>query len=101
LCIRNEFHPCYKLLNSNFGAADGFAGEAANFAGLVGDNTVAVGVDGEVVAELGAFAGALGQANLAYNNLAGADFLAAKELNTEALAAAVACVFGGTACFDV
>lgn len=77
------------------------AGEAADFAGFVGYDAVLSCVDGEVAAELGAFAGTLGQANLAHDNLASGDFLAAKELNTEALAAAVACVFGGTACFDV
>ena len=89
------------LYNSDFGAADGFAGEAADFAGFKRYYAVAVGVDGKVAAELGAFAGALGHADLTDNNLAGGDFLAAEQLNTEALALAVAGIFGGTACFNV
>lgn len=89
------------LLDSNFSAADGVTGEAADFAGFVGYDTFAVGVDGEVAAELGAFAGALGQADLADDNVADAGFLATRHLDAEPLADAVFGVFGGTACFDV
>lgn len=56
---------------------------------------------GVVAADLGAFAGALGQADLPYDNLADLNLLAAINLNTEALALAVAGIFGGTACFYV
>ena len=69
------------LFYSDFGAADGFAGEAANFAGFVGDYAVACSVHGEVAAELGAFAGALGEANLAYDNLAVFGLLPARQLD--------------------
>jgi len=102
--IRTDgFYVCDRvfLLNSNFGAADGFAGKTANLANLVGDNTITLSVDGEVTAGVCASTSALGLADLAHDNLADADFLATEQLNTEALALAVAGIFAGTACFDV
>jgi hypothetical protein len=94
---------CYRrsLFDSYFSAADSFASKTANLANLVGNNAIAVSVYGEVAAELGAFTRALGHANLTNNNLASADFFTTKQLNTEALALAVASVFGCTACFNV
>lgn len=85
------------LLYGDFGAADGFAGEAANLANLEGYNTFAGSVDGEVAGHLSTFAGALGQADLADDNLAGSGFLATRQLNTEPLARAVLVDSGATA----
>jgi hypothetical protein len=99
--MRLFLYPAVKLLNSNFGAADGLAGEAADAAGLEGNNAVFVSVDGEVAGSLGAGTCALGHANLAHDNLALVDLLATKYLNTEALALAVASIFGCTTCFYV
>jgi len=90
-----------KLLDGNFDAPYGFAGKTANLTGFVGNNTVALGVHGEVAAELGAFAGALRHAYLADNDLAGTNLLAAVHLNTKALARAVFDVLGCSACFNV
>lgn len=70
------------LFNSDFCAPDGFAGEGFDLALDVGDNAVFCGVDGVVAANIGAIAGALGQANLADNNFAITDFFTAKALNT-------------------
>jgi hypothetical protein len=89
------------LFDCDFGAADGFAGEAADFADFVGDNTVVFGMDCVIAAQLGAFTGALRKADLANNDLASFNHLAAKQLNTKTLANAVACIFGSTTCFNV
>ena len=70
------------LFNSNFGAADRFAGKAADFAGFVGNYAVASSVYGKVTANNRALAGTLSTTDLAHNNLAGHYFLAAKQLNT-------------------
>jgi hypothetical protein len=61
----------------DFGTTNGFAGKPANLAGFEGDNAVFVGVYGVVAAQLGAGAGALGHADLANDNFAGLNFLAA------------------------
>jgi hypothetical protein len=90
-----------RLLYSNFGAAHALASKAANLASFVRYNAIAVSVNGEVAANLGAFASALSCANLANQYLAGGNFFAAKALNTEPLAGAVFNIFGGTACFYV
>jgi hypothetical protein len=90
-----------KLLDGNFSAAYGFAGKAANFANFVRYDTVTLSVNSEVTASGSTFAGALGLADLAYDNLTDADFLTAKQLNAETLALAIACIFTCTACFDV
>ena len=74
------------LFDSDFGAAHGLAGEAADATGLEGDDTVLSGVQRKVTAVSGAFAGALGQADLTDDNLAFEDFLATKKLDAEALA---------------
>ena len=50
-------------------------------------------VDSEIAAQFGANASALGQANLADDHLAGLNFLATIQLNTEALTWAVVYVF--------
>lgn len=89
------------LFDRYFGAADALAGEALEIAGNVGDDTVAGGVDGVVTAQKGAFAGALGKADLADDDFAGTDLLAAGALDAKPLADAVASILGGTACFDV
>lgn len=70
-----------KLLDGNFGAANGFAGEEADTAALVVHDTIAFSVDSEVAGHGSAFAVALGKADLAYDNLALANLLAAKDLN--------------------
>jgi len=90
-----------ELFDSNFSATDGFAGKTAETTCLVGDNAVAIGMYGKVAAQLSAFAGALGKANLANDNLADGSFLAARQLNAESLTIAVASIFGSTTCFDV
>jgi hypothetical protein len=90
-----------KLLDSNFHARHAAARESADFAGLEGDDAVFGGVDGEVTAHFGAGTGTLGHADLADDDLAGLNFLAAKKLNAKALAGAVVDIFGGTASFDV
>lgn len=89
------------LADSNFGPADALTGEAAEFAGRVRDDAVTGGMDGKVGTQHGTVAGALGQADLADDDLAGLDSLAAEELDAEALAFTVAGIFGGTAGFDM
>lgn len=89
------------LDDSNFGAGHGAAAEGLNAAGLELYNAVVFSVDGKVAADKRAFAGALGHADLAYDNLASLYFLAAKKLNAKALAGGVVDVFAGTASFDV
>ncbi len=69
------------LFYGNFGAANGFAGKAANFAGFVYHDAVFGCVYGEVARSNGAFAGALAHANLAYNHLAGFNCLTTKYFN--------------------
>jgi hypothetical protein len=89
------------LLDSDFRTTNRFAGEVAESAGLESYDTVTCGVDGEVAAQLGAVAGALGEADLADDDLAGLNFLSAKQLDAKPLAGAVAGIFGGTASFHV
>ncbi len=89
------------LFDGDFDAGDGAAGEGADLAGLVHDDTIALGVDGEVTAEEGAGASALGHAYLADNNHAGFDFLAAVQLNSETLTGTIVDIFGCTASFYV
>lgn len=55
---------------------DRFVAEEADFARLEGHGAVLGGVDGVVAAQERAFAGTLGEANLADNNLPGTNFLA-------------------------
>jgi|GEM_PF-3488784 len=99
-CSRN-YEELLVFFDSYFGAANGFAGEATNAALLVSNNTIVFGVYRVVTAQLGAFAGALAEADLANDYLAGLNLLATIQLNTEALTLAVAGIFGGTASFDV
>jgi hypothetical protein len=89
------------LLDGDFRARHGFAREAADAAFLEGDRAVLRGVDGEVAAERGAFAGALGEAGLADDHLAGFDLLAAIALDAKALPGRIMDIFGGTASFYV
>jgi hypothetical protein len=89
------------LFNGYFGATNGFTGKTANLAGLIGYDTITLGVQRVVAAYSRTFTGTLAQTNLANDNLAGLNLLATINLNTEALAWAVASIFGGTACFDV
>ncbi len=84
-----------------FGAADGAPGEGADFAAGHFDRTVFGGVDGEVAAHGRAGAGTLCGADLADDNFAIFDDLAAKALDTEALALAIASVFTCTTGFDM
>ena len=69
------------LFDGYLDARDCFSGEGLNFAGLVADDAVFMGMYGEVAAHLGAWAGALGHADLADDNLSGFDFLAAIKLD--------------------
>jgi hypothetical protein len=73
------------LLNDDLGTAFSFAGKALCFDFPEADGTIYSSVDGEVTAEVGAFAGLLGFANLSDENFASTDFLAAKTLHTESL----------------
>ncbi len=68
------------LFDSDFDARDGAAGEGADLAGLVRDDAIALGVDGEVAAEECTRASALGHADLTDNNHTGFNFLAAVKL---------------------
>ena len=90
-----------KLLDSNFGTADGLASEQTNFAGNILYDTIVVCVDSVVAACACANACTLSHANLANDNLTGLYFLAAIDLNAKALTGTVAGIFGGTACFNV
>jgi len=72
---------CCGLFDRNFSAAHAAAAEGANFSALHLYDTVAGGVDGEVAADHGADAGALGHSNLADNNLTGLHDLTAEQLN--------------------
>lgn len=89
------------LLDRYFGAADSLAAKQTHFADLVAHNAVFCSVDSEVAADLGANAGALGHANLAYDHLADFYNLATENLYTKTLAGTVVNIFGGTASFDV
>jgi hypothetical protein len=55
---------------------DSFSGKELNSAARKGYDTIFSGVNRKVAAEFGAFAGALGQADLAHDNLASLDLLA-------------------------
>jgi hypothetical protein len=90
-----------KLLDGNFGADNRFATKEADAALLESDDAVTGGMNGEVAADFSADAGALGHADLTDNNLAGLDFLAAEQLNAEALAGTIMDVFGCTASLDM
>ena len=92
---------CRGLLDGYLSAAHCFAGKAANPASLVGYDAVAIGMNGVVAASGSTFTGTLGLADLAHDNLAVANLLAAKQLNAKALTDAVAGIFAGTACFYV
>jgi hypothetical protein len=70
------------LADADFGAANALAGEVAELAGRKCYDTVAGCVDGVVGAELGAFTGALCQADLTNDDLTGFYSLAAEQLNT-------------------
>ena len=89
------------LFDDDFGAADSFAGEAADAARLEGHDAVFVGVDGVVSAQLSAFASAFGRTDLADNDLADFDGLASIQFYAKALAGAIASIFGGSASFNV
>lgn len=89
------------LFDRDFGAADRAAAEGTDLTAGHLDDAVAGGVDGEIAAHHGAAAGALGHADLTDDDLAVFDFLAAKQLDAEALALAVAGIFAGTASFHV
>lgn len=79
----------------------GFAGETASFDFFEADDAVFGGVDGEVAAHVGTVTSLLGRAGLANQDFAGADFLAAKTLDAEALTGVVVDVFRGSTCFDM
>jgi hypothetical protein len=88
-------------LDDYFGATNGFAGEAADFAGFVAHNAVFGGMNGKVTAHFSTWSRALGHADLTHNNLADFHFLSAKKFNAKALAWTVVNVFGSTAGFNV
>jgi hypothetical protein len=64
------------LFDGDFGAGDSFAGKTANTAGVELYDAINSCVDGIVAAKARAFAGALGKADLADDNLANFNFLA-------------------------
>ncbi len=82
-----------RLFDGNFGTANAFAAEGAYFAAGHFDDAVFCGMDGEVAADSRPFTGALGKADLADDDLADFDGLAAIDLNTEALAWTIVNVF--------
>lgn len=88
-------------MNGDFGAPDGAAGKGLDPALVEGYYAVAISMDGVIAGKFGALAGPLGEADLAYDDLAGPYFFAAKKLNTEALAAVVVDVLRGSPRFDV
>lgn len=58
-------------------------------------------MNGEVAADFCAVTAALRHTDLADDDLAGFNFLAAADLDAEALAGRVVDIFGGTASFDM
>jgi hypothetical protein len=91
----------WDLLDSNFNAANRLASKAANLAGYELYNAVFFSVNSEVAANHGAFASALGSANLANDNLTAANFLATVNLNTKSLTWTVFNILGCTTGFNV
>jgi hypothetical protein len=90
-----------RLFDGDFYAGYAAAAEGADFAGGHLYDAVASSVDGEVAADGSTDARALAHANLADYDLTSFDGLAAKKLDAEALALAIAGVFACTAGFDV
>ena len=75
-----------ELFDGDFDARDVFAAKGADFARGVFYDAVAGGMDGKVAASHGAFAGALGHADLADDNHTSFNCLATRQLDAEALA---------------
>lgn len=82
------------LFDHDLSATSSLAGETLGFYLAEADNAVFGSVDGEIAAEIGARAGLFGFTDLANDDLAGVDFLAAKKFDAEALAGRVVDVFG-------
>jgi hypothetical protein len=91
----------YELFYNYFCTLYRFARKKADSASLELDNAIFSGVNSEIAANFGAHTRALGHADLADDDLADLDFLAAEQLHTEALALAISGIFGGTASFDM
>lgn len=89
------------LFDGDFGASYRLAAEGADFAAGHLHGAVFGGVDGEVAADGGAFAGALGHTDLADDDFAVFDRLATETLDAQALALAIAGVLAGTASFHM
>jgi hypothetical protein len=89
------------LLDGDFGAADGAAGEGADFAALHFYGAVFGSMNGKVAAHSSASTGTLGGANLANNNFAVFDHLAAKAFDAKALTDAIARILGSTTGFNM
>jgi len=68
----------FRLFDGDFGALDGLAGEKFDAALAVFHDAVFGGVNGVIAAHAGAFAGTLGQTDLADNYLAGFNFFTTK-----------------------
>src|SRR5581483_412781 len=84
------------LLHSDFGAGDRFAAKALKTALFEFNYTVFGGVNSKVAGHKCAGAAALSHTNLTHNYIAGFNLLAAKYLNTQALAGAVVYILAGT-----
>ena len=89
------------LLYGYFGATDGAAGEGADFAALHFYGAVFGSVNGKVAAHGRTGTGTLGGANLANNNFAVFDHLAAKAFDAKALTDAIARILGSTTGFNM
>lgn len=72
----------WDLFDGDFSTANRAAAEGTDFAAGHLDDAVLGGVDGKIAAHHGAFTGALCLADLANDNLAGFDSLAAKKFDS-------------------
>lgn len=90
-----------QLADFDAGAREGLAGEVLLLGFDKGDFAVFGGVDSEVAASIGAFAGDFGATGLADEYFACFDFLATEALDAKALTRVVVDVFACSACFDV
>lgn len=91
----------YRLFNHYLSSWRSFAGKPAGCYLAEGYNAVFGGVNGELFAHKSARAGNFGLANLTNQNLASANFLAAKALNAQPLTGRIVYVLTCTTCFDV
>jgi hypothetical protein len=91
----------FRIHNLNFRTRHSFARERAHAPRDEFHYAVTSSVNGEIAAHVSARAGNFCCANLADNHFSFANFLAAKTLDTQAVASVVVYVMGGSARFDM